>query len=39
MICPIYKENGEKSVVRSHGGRTTLMGYITTYDEEGNILN
>ncbi len=36
MICPICKKNNEKSTVNDNGGMSTLMGFITTYDEEGN---
>ena len=37
MICPVCKENNEKSTVTSHGSMSTLMAYMSTYDEEGHM--
>jgi len=35
MICPVCKENNEKSTVRDYGGTSTLMGNPSYYDEDG----
>lgn len=37
MICPKCKELGLKSTVTSYGSMSTLMGYPTYYDEDGNV--
>jgi hypothetical protein len=35
MICPTCKELGLKSTVQTSGTMSTLMGYVSYYDEEG----
>lgn len=36
IICPICEKQGTKSKVYSKGAMTTLMGYPSYYDEDGN---
>ncbi len=37
MICPVCKEQGLKSTVQTNGTMSTLMGYVSYYDEEGRL--
>lgn len=36
MKCPFCQEEGKKSIVTPHGGTSTLLGFSTYYDEDGN---
>jgi len=39
MICPVCKEQGLQSTVQTNGIISTLMGYVSYYDEEGRFHN